>query len=387
VVLAQNDSRLPIDLDNELSVRVLIRQAQSWPYVVFEELFPLPHDLWVTGRAEDGGKFVADWLVPFRGASPTSTSFEPEPATTSTRSRPATLEQRAFAPGSEWLYAKFYLAAALQNRLLTQNIRALLLELELHGWIDRWFFIRYQDPDMHVRLRLHCAPGRDPALLMRRVTGAGGALLETGDCWRFQLDTYEREMGRFGIDGSMVWAESWFHRDSRAVMETLAQHAELSPDRHWLLAAAGLDCLLSGFGFDDVNKKLLMIHSRDAFRGEFGSSRKEIRAAGELFRKFRPQLLDTIRRTRGLARSEDAEDFMGDLQSLRELRVEHQLTPIGEGVRSAGSVISRELAMDFCHLHCNRMLQGAQRMQELVIYDLLVRAYDAVAHGVWADGQ
>jgi hypothetical protein len=130
-----------------------------------------------------------------------------------------------------------------------------------------------------------------------------------------------------------------------------------------------------------------MIHCRDIFRSEFGSSRKEIGAAGELFRKFRPQLLDTIRRTRGLARSEDAEDFIGDLQSLRELCDEHQVTPIGEGGRSVGPLISRELATDFCHLHCNRMLHGSQRMQELVIYDLLVRAYDAVVHGVWADGQ
>ena len=37
------------------------------------------------------------------------------------------------------------------------------------------------------------------------------------------------------------------------------------------------------------------------------------------------------------------------------------------------------VAADLIHLHANRMLRGAHRQQELVIYDLLVRVYEGRA--------
>jgi hypothetical protein len=38
-----------------------------------------------------------------------------------------------------------------------------------------------------------------------------------------------------------------------------------------------------------------------------------------------------------------------------------------------------ELAMSLAHMHVNRMLRSAQRAQELVLYELLGRAYSSQA--------
>jgi thiopeptide-type bacteriocin biosynthesis protein len=38
-----------------------------------------------------------------------------------------------------------------------------------------------------------------------------------------------------------------------------------------------------------------------------------------------------------------------------------------------------ELAMSLAHMHVNRMLRSAQRAQELVLYELLSRAYSSQA--------
>ena len=41
--------------------------------------------------------------------------------------------------------------------------------------------------------------------------------------------------------------------------------------------------------------------------------------------------------------------------------------------------MSPELAMSLAHMHVNRMLRSAQRAQELVLYELLGRAYSSQA--------
>jgi hypothetical protein len=60
------------------------------------------------------------------------------------------------------------------------------------------------------------------------------------------------------------------------------------------------------------------------------------------------------------------------------------LAPVGQELRAladAGrlSVDIPALAMSLAHMHVNRMLRSAQRAQELVLYELLDRAYSSQA--------
>ncbi len=63
--------------------------------------------------------------------------------------------QRTFPPGSEWLYAKLYTGTATADQILRDVIAPLVAEVLGSGAAERWFFIRYGDPDWHVRLRFH----------------------------------------------------------------------------------------------------------------------------------------------------------------------------------------------------------------------------------------
>ncbi|MEK8106376.1 thiopeptide-type bacteriocin biosynthesis protein [Micromonospora sp. M12] len=56
-------------------------------------------------------------------------------------------------PGGEWLYALVYCSGERQDELL-RAVPALAAGLD----VDRWFFLRYGDPDPHLRLRFHGAP-------------------------------------------------------------------------------------------------------------------------------------------------------------------------------------------------------------------------------------
>ncbi|GAA2815206.1 thiopeptide-type bacteriocin biosynthesis protein [Kribbella solani] len=143
-----------------------------------------------------------------------------------------------YLPGGEWLSAKIYLAADLQDALLAGAVRELVARMG----VDRWFFLRYRDPDAHLRIRFRHG---DPAVL----NAWAAELVEAGRIRTVVLDEYEPEVARYGGAEVMAAAEDVFCADSRAVLEQLSLRAgrKLAMPVEWLAALNQLD-LLAGFG-------------------------------------------------------------------------------------------------------------------------------------------
>jgi hypothetical protein len=62
--------------------------------------------------------------------------------------------QRTFVIGDKWLYYKIYCGVKTADMLLLEVIKSLTEQLIEEKIIDRWFFIRYSDPEPHVRFRV-----------------------------------------------------------------------------------------------------------------------------------------------------------------------------------------------------------------------------------------
>jgi hypothetical protein len=62
-------------------------------------------------------------------------------------------EQRLRPPGEDWAYLKVYIPAGVQDEALCGPVRALTTRAGNCEQIEKWFFIRYADPDPHLRLR------------------------------------------------------------------------------------------------------------------------------------------------------------------------------------------------------------------------------------------
>jgi hypothetical protein len=54
-----------------------------------------------------------------------------------------------------------------------------------------------------------------------------------------------------------------------------------------------------------------------------------------------------------------------------------ELRRLGQAGRLSATL--GDIAMSYAHMHVNRLLRSAQRAQELVLYELLDRAYSAQA--------
>lgn len=105
--------------------------------------------------------------------------------------------QRTFLPGSQWLYLKLYTGQKTSDRMLIKMIDPLLRKFEKENYLQKWFFIRYWDPDFHLRIRLLI---NDPHIgyIMHRFYEKMYIWNQSHLPWRVQLDTYEREIERYG---------------------------------------------------------------------------------------------------------------------------------------------------------------------------------------------
>jgi thiopeptide-type bacteriocin biosynthesis protein len=207
---------------------------------------------------------------------------------------------------------------------------------------------------------------------------AAAPLLDDGRLWRVQLDTYEREVERYGGAEGIVLAERLFHADSEAVLALAALLPEdARGDTRWRLALLGMDLLLGDLGFDLDTRRAVIRQTRETFAAEFHAGAEFKHQSGNKFRAQRQSLEALLDLVPG------GDDwFAGDLAVLR--RRSERLAPVMAELQACAragrlSVPLTELAASYLHMHANRLLRSAHRAQELVLYDFLSRLYESRA--------
>jgi thiopeptide-type bacteriocin biosynthesis protein len=379
IAVAEGDNELPLDLDNPLAVDTLVELIKGREDTRLVELFPGPDALVARGPE---GRFVHELVVPFvrRGAVATPRGRD-EAAAMPGGSPPSCTTgglRRRFPPGSEWLYAKFYTGPATVERLLKDVIRSIVEAASRSGAADRWFFVRYADPDWHLRVRFHGEPAQLRDEVLPALQAAAATWLESGRVWRLQLDTYEREVERYGGALGIELAERLFHADSEAVLAMAGWLPEdARGDVRWRLLLLGMDRLLDDLGFDPDTRRTVVRRAQDAFPAAYRADAGFRHGLGKKFRAERGGLMALLDPDPGA----DVQLAPG-LESLR--RRSERLAPVIRELRARAracrlTVPLPELAVSYLHMHANRLLRSAHRAQELVLYDLLARLYESRA--------
>ena len=361
ICIEDGDHVLPVDLDNALALDSFAHLVRGKGVVHATELWPESSRL--VARGPDGG-YANELVVPFVRVTPVETRPAPPPALGAPRPVP-----RRFAPGSEWLYAKLYTGNATADQVL-EAIAPVTADL------PAWFFIRYGDPQWHLRLRVHGEPRWLLGEVAPRLTAALQPLLDDGRVYRVQYDTYEREVERYGGPRGIDLAERWFHADSVAVLAILGQlSGDAGIDARWRLAVRGVDQLLGDLGFELQDRLAIMRTTRDLFAREHRVEKLVPfqRKLGDRYRAERARLEGLL---------DPAQDAASDFApALAAFAARSRATaPIVAELRAAeraGLLSVRDLAPSYAHMHANRLLRSVQRPQELVIYDLLARLYES----------
>ncbi len=373
VVLADGDNRLPVNLDNVLSVETFVHLVKERQEAALVEMEPGPGEICARGPE---GRFLHDLVIPFVRKAPADAQTRSVPAIPRAASD---FPARAFAPGSDWIYAKLYASVSNADRLLGEIVGPLARQALESGAADRWFFLRYGDPEWHLRLRLHDEPARLLGEVLPALHDAAVPHLAAGSLRKIQLDTYEREVERYGGVEGIALAEGVFQADSEAVMEILEmlEEGDAGADERWRLAIAGIDRLLGDFGFPPEARGPLVEAARRQLEKDLGAEAGVRRQLGGRFRKESKNLellLDPSRDSEsplepGLAVLRNRSDRLAPL--VEELRARERAGRLSPGLA--------EIAPSFVHMHVNRILRSGHRAQELVLYDFLARLYESRA--------
>jgi thiopeptide-type bacteriocin biosynthesis protein len=362
VAVKDLDNELPIDLDNALSVDSFVHLVKQRSFARLQEVYPGPGELCTEGPE---GRFVHELVVPFLYGAGDRSERAP------VRARPVIHARRQFAPGSEWLYAKLYTGMTAGDRVLSEVVAPVVEQATASGACDRWFFLRYADPDFHIRVRFHGEPGA-VSQLIPAIHDCCAPLVADGLIHRVQLDTYDREIERYGGDAGIDLAEQLFHADSEAVLavtSTLDAASEL--DERWRYALLGIDQILADLRLDLAQRRSVIGDQRAGFGAEYAVTTVFERSLGAKYRNERLQLEAMLGGASdgNLAAVRDAYRR----RSERSRAVVDQLLARERSGRLTVAVA--ELAKSFIHMHANRCLRSAARPQELVIYDFLERCY------------
>ncbi|SDR21668.1 lantibiotic dehydratase [Thermostaphylospora chromogena] len=333
VYAGQFDNRLLLDLASD-SGRELLRQQMRKGVEAVEEALPGPEH--AAARGHDGSAYMAEVVISLLADRPRPT---PAPPVRDDTVYPTAA--RLVPPGRDWWYFKLYGPSSLQNTVL----RRLGERLD-----EEWFFVRYADPQPHLRIRVR-ARGASPFPVM-------ADLLDQGLVADVRLAVYDRELERYGGVTAMEESERVFCAETHSIIRLLSLTGRGRRDRPGAeadaqdLAALSIDTLLTGLGLSRPERVAVYRSMRDGYAEEFaddpGLDRKRLnREVNERKRRLRALL-------HGDPPDEDVRRWRAEFSAV--------LADVGSAPPAVPSLV---------HMHANRL--GLTRSEE---YRVIHRLYE-----------
>ena len=275
-----------------------------------------------------------------------------------------------FIPGSEWVYFKIYTGQKTADAILKNELNVYVEELLKNDIINKWFFIRYSDPDFHIRLRIHLKETSDFNYVFNRFYCLFNPIVETGLVWNIKCDTYQREMVRYGANTISI-VEDFFFTDSVFVIKLLHQLKKDNPNHHrWILALILIDSLLSAFSFKLQEKRELLNTMADSYKKEFGFTHRNVTIQlKNKCRTYRKEVENAMLWEEKI--SNDIDNIKNRKESISQIAEKLIALEISEKLQ----IPLKDLLRSMIHMTMNRWFRSKNRLYELVIYEFLSRYY------------
>jgi thiopeptide-type bacteriocin biosynthesis protein len=343
-----------VDCENALSLKNLRHALGRREFLTLHECIPSPDRAVI--RGPEGG-YSGTLVLPLHidGKKPSADHHAHV-------ERPI---RRMYVPGANWMFAKLYCGRGNVDRVLRKVVAHLVRNLIGTGIVDRWFFIRYGDPDWHIRLRVHGRPDVLAEAFLGRLRYFADALIDDGTIWKIQLDTYYREVERYGGPEAISAAEELFWIDSEAALDIISSNDRDDSDLRFSVALVGMRRWLDDLQCQPRDKTEICHALRAWLRRELGVERAPMESV------ISAQVLDRLDDV--LAEGEWIEPYrqLIDRRSRRTRVVAHRLRTLAD----AGLLVHNipTICRSFLHMHANRMLSHGAKRQELMLYECLAR--------------
>jgi len=376
VLFSVNDNVLQLDLRNPAMLDILLSESRGIKLIHLKEV--LSQTLSPVVSDKNGQHYNSEIIIPFFNPEATKhTCLHENPG----KNIAAQNIIRRFAPGSEWLSLKIYSGNTTVENLLSERLLPLI---EQHKELfNKWFFIRYGDPDWHIRLRFQGSPAKLYGQLLPILNSVFEPLLAANQLHRIEVSTYEREVERYGGPQAMELVETLFMADSQLIATTMQSIDEFGEDMRWRIAVLSCNWLFGMFGYNDKDTLNLLTRLRAGFGAEFNESAVMRKQLGKRFKEKQALLEADMAQLAHLSATNVATAELSASQlELHRLLQQWRITvaPIITALKALNADGKLNCSFDtlinsLLHMHNNRLFKAYGREQELVVHDFSRRFY------------
>lgn len=281
--------------------------------------------------------------------------------------------KRDFFIGDSWLYYKIYCGYKTSDKILVDVIKIVSDEMLEKEIIEKWFFVRYGDPENHLRVRFLFSKPDQIYTLIKLLNENLQRFVLSGLVWNVMIDTYKREIERYGIN-TIHLSESLFFNDSALSLNILSMiDGDSGEIIRWGIGLRSIDEFINDFNYSLEEKINLLSYMRDSFVKEFNVEHNLRMQLSDKYRKnklFIENMLNcSFEDTNELSPLFDiikSRSFMNKpiIDEILNIKNDNKLEkPLNE------------LMWSYLHMLNNRLFKSKQRIHELVVYDFLYQHY------------
>lgn len=273
-------------------------------------------------------------------------------------------KRRMLLPGMEqWIYLKVYVNRYRVDEFIANDMFFFCQELSDKGKLEKFFFIRYKDEAPHIRLRLKCSTYNGIGELFQMISNWLMVLKERGIIYKAQIDTYEREMERYGGKTVISAAEDFFYENSQYLCRIMqmTRKKQLSYKEEFIGVVTIISMMHSfGMSITEQEKWLSSFIDRKTYRKEYLIDKKMISDAIYYYETMNQRNMEDL----------ELDQYISKHESALKVYIEE--------VRKNGNteiIYNKNLLDSLIHMFCNRY-KGDN------LWERKIRAY--TRHGLYS---
>lgn len=198
--------------------------------------------------------------------------------------------KRIFILGEEWLYYKIYCGSYSADTILIESILPIVSELQQKKLIDQWFFIRYNDPKNHLRVRFHLPNVDKIQEIIKLIQPYFSSLIEKDIVYDIETAIYKREIERYGETSIVAVEKLFFHHSERTLQlidNTTPEYDEIS---RIFASLQMIVLLLNNFQLSLSQKQKFVLTMQMRFKEEHNIEKENNKKLDLLYRKHRNEI-------------------------------------------------------------------------------------------------
>lgn len=244
------------------------------------------------------------------------------------------------------------------DHLLVDTLYPIIKRLLKSDVIKQWFFIRYGDPEFHLRIRVELEHEDNLSIVLAALNKRLIPLYNHHLLHKIVIDTYEREIERYGIQ-TMELTEQLFCIDSHCVcsiLKCLMKHEK--ENGRWKEAIIWIDTTLDAYGLNLHEKSEIMEIMSKGYLKEFGYDVHNIKPLASRYRQLESSI--------GKLLEDGATREITDVMNRHAKMIKNRINHID---------VSRLNVRSLLHMSMNRLFASRNRANELVLYYCLDKYY------------